>query len=99
MLAFSNDYYGFIFRVTQSVELFCTYDSTVTEFIAKLSGDIPFESVENVMVDIKFAVDNLENAITKERDIDEKIVNILIHPEMGAVMHCEEHTKEMLSIE
>ena len=25
MLAFSNDYYGFIFRVTQSVELFCTY--------------------------------------------------------------------------
>ena len=47
----------------------------------------------------KFAVDNLENAITKERDIDEKIVNILIHPEMGAVMHCEEHTKEMLSIE
>lgn len=74
-------------------------DSTVTEFIAKLSGDIPFESVENVMVDIKFAVDNLENAITKERDIDEKIVNILIYPEMGAVMHCEEHTKEMLSIE
>ena len=26
MLAFSNDYYGFIFRVTQSVELFCAYD-------------------------------------------------------------------------
>ena len=25
MLAFSNDYYGFIFRVTQSVELFCAY--------------------------------------------------------------------------
>ena len=27
MLAFSNDYYGFIFRVTQSVELFCTYNA------------------------------------------------------------------------
>ena len=25
MPAFSNDYYGFIFRATQSVELFCTY--------------------------------------------------------------------------
>jgi len=25
MLAFSNDYYGFIFRATQSVELFCAY--------------------------------------------------------------------------
>ena len=28
MLAFSNDYYGLIFRATQSVELFCTYFST-----------------------------------------------------------------------
>ena len=26
MPAFSNDYYGLIFRATQSVELFCTYD-------------------------------------------------------------------------
>ena len=26
MLAFSNDYYGFIFRATQSVEVFCAYD-------------------------------------------------------------------------
>ena len=25
MLAFSNDYYGFIFRATQSIELFCAY--------------------------------------------------------------------------
>ena len=31
MLAFSNDYYGFIFRVTQSVELFCTYCQTIKE--------------------------------------------------------------------
>ena len=28
MLAFSNDYYGFIFRATQSVELFCAYGKT-----------------------------------------------------------------------
>ena len=27
MLAFSNDYYGMIFRATQSVELFCAYDN------------------------------------------------------------------------
>ena len=27
MLAFSNDYYGIIFRATQSVELFCAYQS------------------------------------------------------------------------
>ena len=29
MLAFSNDYYGFIFRATQSVELFCAYDKMI----------------------------------------------------------------------
>ena len=29
MLAFSNDYYGMIFRATQSVELFCAYDVPV----------------------------------------------------------------------
>ena len=29
MLAFSNDYYGFIFRATQSVELFCAYVLTL----------------------------------------------------------------------
>ena len=31
MLAFSNDYYGFIFRATQSVELFCAYDKKEME--------------------------------------------------------------------
>ena len=30
MLAFSNDYYGFIFRATQSVELFCAYQSSAS---------------------------------------------------------------------
>ena len=29
MLAFSNDYYGMIFRATQSVELFCAYKASV----------------------------------------------------------------------
>ena len=28
MLAFSNDYYGIIFRATQSVELFCAYSGS-----------------------------------------------------------------------
>ena len=30
MLAFSNDYYGIIFRATQSVELFCAYQKITT---------------------------------------------------------------------
>ncbi len=32
MLAFSNDYYGMIFRATQSVELFCAYDIPTSSF-------------------------------------------------------------------
>ena len=31
MLAFSNDYYGMIFRATQSVELFCAYNKITDE--------------------------------------------------------------------
>ena len=31
MLAFSNDYYGMIFRATQSVELFCAYSVNVDQ--------------------------------------------------------------------
>ncbi len=31
MLAFSNDYYGMIFRATQSVELFCAYEFWVDD--------------------------------------------------------------------
>ena len=35
MLAFSNDYYGIIFRATQSVELFCAYgDRSISEIAA-----------------------------------------------------------------
>ena len=33
MLAFSNDYYGMIFRATQSVELFCAYEKKDINFI------------------------------------------------------------------
>ena len=47
MLAFSNDYYGFIFRVTQSVELFCTYDLKTTYgsecALTSLAVDEPLE--------------------------------------------------------
>jgi hypothetical protein len=44
MLAFSNDYYGMIFRATQSVELFCAYKISLF-FHSKISytrnrGDI-----------------------------------------------------------
>lgn len=34
MLAFSNDYYGMIFRATQSVELFCAYERRMGKVIS-----------------------------------------------------------------
>ena len=54
MLAFSNDYYGFIFRATQSVELFCAYPlsdnhkelSTISEE-AMLDRESILEKVRN----------------------------------------------------
>ena len=61
------------------------------EFVSKLSGDIPYQSIDNVMVDIKLAINNLESVLDKNITIDEDVLNTLIHPEIGAVMHCEEH--------
>ena len=44
MLAFSNDYYGIIFRATQSVELFCAY---LKSFAEGLKRDI--DAIENAV--------------------------------------------------
>ena len=47
MLAFSNDYYGFIFRVTQSVELFCAYYGKRMMFMS-----VPF--IIGIIIDIQY---------------------------------------------
>ena len=70
-------------------------DSTVNEFIVKLSGTIPFDSIEDVIVDVKFAVDNIDATIAKNENISDKIINLLIHPEIGHIMHCEQHDETM----
>lgn len=67
-------------------------DTTLSEFIIKLSGDIPFDSTNNVITDVKFATERIETILEKEQKFDEKIVDILIHPEIGYTMHCKEHT-------
>ena len=57
MLAFSNDYYGMIFRATQSVELFCAYlkqNRNVTlntiEMLCKIL-QVPIEKVVRIIYD------------------------------------------------
>ena len=53
MLAFSNDYYGFIFRATQSVEVFCAYEER-HEWgggdITELNQDVVDTFVEKIVV-------------------------------------------------
>lgn len=68
-------------------------DSTLLEYIAKLSGEVPFESASNVAMDIQFAVDNIECILKKDQPLTENIVNTLIHPEIGYTMHCEQHVE------
>ena len=49
MLAFSNDYYGIIFRATQSVELFCAY------FVSAKNIGLPQVEIEIDMIDRNYA--------------------------------------------
>jgi len=54
MLAFSNDYYGFIFRATQSVELFCAYvtiPSLTKSDLLKIEIDLPDLEKQQDVVD------------------------------------------------
>ena len=69
-------------------------DSTLSEFLVKLSGDTAFKSVSNVITDVKFATNNMDNILSQEQQLNESIVNMLIHPEIGHVMHCEQHMSE-----
>lgn len=69
-------------------------DSTLSEFLVKLSGDTAFKSVSNVITDVKFATNNMDSILSQEQPLTESIVNMLIHPEIGHVMHCEQHMSE-----
>ena len=57
MLAFSNDYYGFIFRATQSVELFCAYDDTVQE-LRKLAEKCTVEKASSSLLETAEFIDD-----------------------------------------
>ena len=45
MLAFSNDYYGMIFRATQSVELFCAYGVIIVALMINSTNAKPKTAV------------------------------------------------------
>ena len=61
MLAFSNDYYGMIFRATQSVELFCAYNK-------KFGIDINYLLTGNGKAEMSF--DKIMEACPKNKRYD-----------------------------
>ena len=60
MLAFSNDYYGIIFRATQSVELFCAYKQLAGLFV---SSDPVAQIVEEyfIIISIGYVLNTVTN--------------------------------------
>lgn len=66
-------------------------DNILEEFIIKLSGSIPFDSINSVIIDIKFASERIDNVLEKDQKIDEKIIDVLIHPEIGHPMNRSKH--------
>ena len=66
-------------------------DDTAYEFVGKLSGEIPFKDRNDILVDLKFAVERINDCLSRDIAIDEEIINILIHPEIGHIMSCSEH--------
>ena len=66
MLAFSNDYYGMIFRATQSVELFCAYFIRLFTDPNNISNIISFISLVFSAIQTKIMIDqHLESKQTK----------------------------------
>lgn len=49
MLAFSNDYYGFIFRATQSVELFCAYNGDAFNRLKPINKRADFSTLKHYL--------------------------------------------------
>lgn len=69
-------------------------DSTANEFIVKLSGDIPFRTREDIITDLKFALSRLESYLKIDMPMNEEIINVLLHPEIGYTMHCKNHVQQ-----
>ena len=70
MLAFSNDYYGMIFRATQSVELFCAYDTLDFEEITNQTRvflDLGIDSL--TMMEIICVIENIYNIFFSEEQL------------------------------
>ena len=70
MLAFSNDYYGMIFRATQSVELFCAYGiSTIATHYIIINESYVENGSREYVYQIKFK-DKSGNEVASTKVVD-----------------------------
>ena len=69
-------------------------DYTVNEFIVKLSGQIPFSSVNDIIIDIDYASSNFNKILANNKTIDESVINTIIHPELGHSINCSLHKEK-----
>ena len=69
MLAFSNDYYGMIFRATQSVELFCAYERMNADLASKnyyvILGRVPTRYVEDKI----YGLEHVEQYLKEDKAV------------------------------
>ena len=78
MLAFSNDYYGMIFRATQSVELFCAYLKKVgynknIDRICFIIGNHHTPSkIDGLDFQIQWEADLLENLTVMDKEKEQE---------------------------
>ena len=81
MLAFSNDYYGLIFRATQSVELFCAYITLKGKWLEELEfhlWDYVQVKCENGQLIITPDVNKAQEQEAKTAFMDEEIKKLRI---------------------
>lgn len=69
-------------------------DAILNEFLCKLGGDIPFDSVSNVLTDIKFLEHNFSDIFETTQPMTKEVINKIIHPELGRALECEKHVCE-----
>ena len=55
-------------------------DTTMLEFVMKLSGDTPFDSISNVVVDIRFVNKELDSILDDGHELKEENIDVLMHP-------------------
>ena len=48
---------------------------------------------DDIITDLKFAIERIDSCLDKDEPISERIINVLLHPEIGYTLNCTEHVR------